>query len=136
MELGGLGESLMVSAYGMLKLLEIGVTVVGDDYDPLCGLNRELKFIAGNNILEAFHLIVMHKEDISSLIESEDWDNFDSVITESGSFPMLRRVSVEIWWRKVSRRDLEDQEDILTKDIFPRLAERNAVQFLFHSQTL
>lgn len=79
---------------------------------------------------------MMHKEDISSLIESEDWDNFDSVMTESGSFPMLRRVSVEIWWREVSRRDLEDQEDILTKDIFPRLVERNAVQFLLHYQTL
>ena len=96
LELTGLGASLAINAYRTLKSLEISVTVVGDDHDPLCGLNRELRFIAGNNILEELDLDVALQQDVSCRIESEDWSTFDSVLTESGAFPMLRRVLVEV----------------------------------------
>ena len=133
MDLGGLSECLKVNAYRTLKLLNIGITVVGDEYDPLCVFNRELRFIAGNNILESVYLTLRHQEDVSSRIESEDWSNFDSVLTESGAFPMLRLVSVEIWWREVSR-NLSDQENNLTAAKFPRLVESSAVFFDFFSE--
>ena len=54
--MAGLGASLAINGYRTLKLLEFGVTVLGDDYDFLHGFNRELRFIAGNNILEALRL--------------------------------------------------------------------------------
>ena len=50
--LAGLGASLAINAYRTFKLLEFNVTFLGDDYDLLRGFNRELIFIAGNNIFE------------------------------------------------------------------------------------
>ena len=97
-QLAGLGASLAINAYRTLKLLELGITIVGDNYDPLCGLSRELRFIAGINILEELQLEVMVPNNFSYLNGSEDCSVFDSVLTESGAFPMLHRVSVEIWW--------------------------------------
>jgi hypothetical protein len=91
--LAGLGASLAINAYRTLKSLELSITVrVGDDYDPLCGLSRELRFIAGNNILEELELDVVVQADASCRTDSEDWSAFDSVLTESGAFPMLHRV--------------------------------------------
>ena len=130
LELTGLGASLAINAYRTLKSLEITVTVVGDDHDPLCGLNRELRFIAGNNILEELDLDVALQQDVSCRIESEDWSTFDSVLTESDAFPMLRRVSVGIWWYQVFR-DLSEQVEGLKEDKFPRLVESKAVEFNF-----
>ena len=95
--LAGLGASLAINAYRTLKLLEFCVTVLGDDYNLLCGLNRELGFIAGNNILEVLGLYLVIEDDASCQNDSEDWSALDSVLTESGAFPMLHRVSVEIY---------------------------------------
>ena len=45
-----------------------------DDHDPLCGLNRELKFLAGKNILEELELnvTVQVQEDASCRTRSEE----------------------------------------------------------------
>jgi hypothetical protein len=132
----GLGASLSINAYRTLKFLALGVNVAGNDYDPLCGLNgssRELRFIAGNNILEELALYVLVEDDASGRTESEDWSAFDSVLTESGAFPMLHRVSVVIWWCSASR-NLSEQVSLLEslkEDKFPRLAESKAVEFKF-----
>ena len=64
-ELAGLGASLAINAYRTLKLLALSITVVGDNYDPLCGLSRELRFIAENNILEELELDVVVQADAS-----------------------------------------------------------------------
>ena len=66
---------------------------VGDDYDPLCGLNRELRFISGNNILEELKLYLVVQDDAPCRTESKDWSAFDSVPTESGAFPKLTATS-------------------------------------------
>ena len=129
--LAGLGASLAINAHRMLKLLELGIRV-GDDYDPLCGLSRELRFIAGNNILEHLALDVVIPNNYSYPNDPEDWSVFDSVLTESGAFPMLHRVSVDISWH--SGRDLIEQDamlEILKEDKFPRLVESKEVQFNF-----
>ena len=133
MRLAGLGVSLAINAYRTLKLLSLSVIVIGDNYDPLCGLNHELKYIAGNNILEELELDVVVQVGVSHLTESEDWSAFDSVLTESDAFPMLHQVSVEIWWYS-TRRDLSEQDPMLEslkEDRFPRLVESKAVQFNF-----
>ena len=133
LELAGLGASLAINAYRTLKILEIGVTVVGDDHDPLCGLNRELRFIAGNNILEDLRLDVTLQQDVLCRTETEDWSAFDSMLTESGAFPMLRLVSVRIWWYSVFR-NLSGQVESLQEDKFPQLVESKAVDFDFLSE--
>ena len=128
LEMTGLGANLAVNAYRTLKVLQVGITVVGDDHDPLCGLNRELRFIAGNNILEELELDVMLQQDVSCRTDTEDWSAFDSVLTESGAFPMLHQVSVRFWWYSVFR-DLSEQIESLNENKFPRLVESKAVEF-------
>ena len=87
-----LGASLVINAYWMLKVLELNITVTGDNHHPLCGLSHELRFITGNNILEELQLDVMVSNSSSYLTESEDWSAFNSVLAESTVFPMLFRL--------------------------------------------
>ena len=133
LELAGLGASLAMNAYRTLKILEIGVTVVGDDHDPLCGLNRELRFIAGNNILEQLKLSVVVLDYASCRADSEDWSAFASVLTESGAFPMLRRVLVEVLWNYIyGDEDYDHVLESFKEDKFPQLDESKAVEFNFY----
>ena len=132
--LAGLGASLAINAHQMPKILEISIRV-GDDYDPLCGLSRELRFIAGNNILEDLRLDVVIPNSYSYPNDTEDWSDFDSVLTESGSFPRLYRVWLDILWH--SGRDLIEQDamlETLTEDKFPRLVESKEIQFNFRAE--
>jgi hypothetical protein len=118
--------------------LAFNIAVLGDDYDPLCGLSRELRFIAGNNILKELNLNVIVQEGASCRTDSEDWSAFDSVLTESGAFPMLHRVSVKIGWY-IADRELSEQEAILEslkEDKFPRLMESKALKFNFSALKL
>ena len=134
-ELTGLGESLAINAYRTLKFLELGISVVGDDYAPLCGLNRELGFISGNNILEELALDVVVR-DASSQTESEDWSTFDAMLTKSDAFPILHRVSVGIWWDSVGRDQVNQVAMLkrLKEEKFSRLAKSKAVEFNFSAQ--
>ena len=136
-ELTGLAGSLAINANRTLKVLELSIPVIGDQYDPLCGLSRELEYIAGNNILEELVLHVVVRDDACKT-RSEDWSAFDSVLTKSDAFPILHRVSVEIWWHTACK-DLEDYDTVLksleeVKSKFPRLVESEAVEFKFSSK--
>ena len=129
----GLGASLAINAYRTLKLLKLNIAVGGDSYEPLYGLSRELRIIAGKNILETLELFVLVEDDASFQIMSEEPSAFDSVLTESGAFPMLHRVSVAIWWFSESR-NLDGMNVVmqsLKKDKFSRLLESKAVEFKF-----
>ena len=133
LKLAGLGASLAINAYRMLKLLELSIK---EDYysvsDRLCGLSRELRFIARNNVLEELKLDVVVDSNASWLTESEDWSAFDSVLTESGAFPMLHRVSVKIWWCTTISGNPDDCHAMLEslKEVkFSRLVESKAVEF-------
>ena len=131
-DLTGLGASLAINAYRTLKILELSLTVVGDDYDPLCGFDRELRFIAGNNILEVLKLYLVVRDDATCRTESEDWSSFDSVLTESDAFPMLHQALINICWGPTSRFPSElAMLEILLGDKFPRLMESKAVEFKF-----
>ena len=133
-DLGGLGASLAINAHQTLKILALNINVVGDNYDPLCGLSRELRFIAENNVLEMLELDVVVQADTPCRTESEDWPAFDSVLTESGAFPRLGRVSVVIWWYSNGRVGDDLDEDLLgslKEDKFPRLVESKTVEFKF-----
>jgi hypothetical protein len=134
--LAGLGASLAINAYKALEFLALTITVVGNDCDPLRGLSRELRFIAGNNILEELELDVMVQEGALRRTDSEDWSAFDSVLTASGAFPMLHRVSVKIGWY-ITEREKSEQDAIfesLKEDKFPRLVESKAVKFNFFAE--
>ena len=136
--LTGLGASLAINSYRTLKFLYLSITVEGFDCDLLCGLSRELRFIVGNNILEEVILNVVVEDDDSFETESEDWSAFDSVLTESGAFPMLHRVSVEIYWfSAIMGFNLDELSFVIEslKDKFPRLVESKAVEFNFISKT-
>jgi hypothetical protein len=129
--LARLGASLAINAHQTLKLLALRIVV---EDNPLCGLGRELRFIAGNNILEVLELDLTVDAVNSCRTESEDWSTFDSVLTESGAFPMLHRVSVEIWWNSYDTDYVGDEDSIwksFKKEKFPRLAESKAVEFNF-----
>ena len=131
--LTGLGASLAVNAYRTIKTLEFGVTVLGEEYGLLCGFNRELRFIAGNNILEVFRLYVDIVDETLFQTESEDWSALDLVLTESGAFPKLHRVLVEIsWWSEdmgISER--EAFLESLKEDKLSRLMKSKAVKLDF-----
>jgi hypothetical protein len=129
----GLGSSLAINSYRTLKFLGFSITVVGEAHDPLCGLSPELRLIAGNNVLEEFELVLI---DASCRTESKDWSVFDSVLTESGAFPMLRRVSVEVRWYLLFRDPIEQGAvlESLKEDKFPRLVENEAVEFNFSAE--
>ena len=131
LKLAGLGANLAKYSYRTLKFLELYVTVVGDDHDPLCGLNGELRHIAGNNVLEELEPNVVVQQDVPCRTESDDWSAFDSVLTEPGAFPMLHRVLVEFWWNS-ARRDQSAVGTLfesLKEDRFPRLVESKVVKF-------
>ena len=131
--LAGLGASLAINAYRTLKLLKLDFAVGGDSYDPLCSLSCELRFIAGRNILEMLELSVLVEDDASFQVMADNPSAFDSVLTESGAFPMLHRVSVEIWWYPKCM-DLDSRTVAmggLREDKFPRLVESKAVEFNF-----
>ena len=136
LDLAGLGASLAINAYRTIKSLEFGVTVLEDDHDLLCGFNRELKFIAGNNILEKLRLYLEIEDETAFKTESEDWSTLDSVLTESRAFPMLHQVSVEIsWWSE--SMDISEREamlESLKKDKFSRLMKSKAVKFDFSAK--
>ena len=136
MGLAGLGASLAINAYRTLKLLRLSIVVGGDSYEPLCGLSRELRFIAGKNILERLELFMMVEDDASFQIMSEEPSAFDSVLTESHAFPMLHRVEVAIWWYSESM-DLNGMSPVmenLKKNKFSRLVESKAVEFNFNTR--
>ena len=132
MRLAGLGASLAINAYRTLNFLELFIVIKGDDCDFLCGLNRELRFIVGNNILEELKLYVFFEDDTSFQNESEDWSVFDSVLTKSGAFPMLHRVSVVICWG-MHLDGLNLLIESLKEDKFRRLVESKSVEFNFSS---
>jgi hypothetical protein len=134
--LEGLGASLAINSYRTLKFLALSTTVVEEDHDPLCGLCPELRLIAGNNVLEELELTVLVRIDTSCQPESEDWPAFDSVLTESGAFPMLHRVSVKIRWLLKLRNPIEQNAvlESLMGDKFPQLVEREAVVFNFSTE--
>ena len=131
--LAGLGASLAINAYRTLKLLEFGVTVLEDNYDFLREFNRELRFIAGNNILEALRLYFDIEDKTSSQTESEGWAALDSILTESGTFSMLHRVSVDIsWWSgSMDSSERDAMLESLKQDKFPRLMKSKAVKLHF-----
>jgi len=133
LKLAGLGASLAINAYRTLKLLQVGVTVVGDYHDPLCGLNLELRVFAGNNILEELDLDVVVKTDVPCRTDSKDWRTFDSVLTESGAFPALRRVFVRFYWYTTDMLN-QDRVESLKEDKFPRLVESKTVEFTFYAE--
>ena len=146
--LTGLGASLAIDSYQTLRFLHVTIMVDEKENgcDPLCGLSCELRFITGNNILEELELFVVIDDDVSFKSESEDWSDFDSVLTESGAFPMLHRVSVQIAWcsdlidvmnllMESFKVDLMNfLNESLKKDKFPRLVERKAVEFNFRTK--
>ncbi|KIM37822.1 hypothetical protein M413DRAFT_30730 [Hebeloma cylindrosporum] len=129
-EVTGLGASLAINAYRTLKFLELSVDIVADDYDPLCGLTHELRLLSGNNIVEQFELLVVVRGGVSCRNESEDWSTFDSLLTESGVFPVLHRVLVNIlWFSECQIMDDHDRWENLKEDKFPRLMESKALEF-------
>ena len=128
--LAGLGASLAINSYRTLKFLNLSIIVEGDDCNPLCGLSSELRFITGNNILEELKLYLAVAE--YDQTKSEDWSAFDSVLTDSGAFPILHRVSVEMSSWLVPWTDWDGMNlyiESFKKNKFPRLVESKAVEF-------
>ena len=135
LELAGLGESLAINASRTLTSLGLGIRNIDDHDDPLCGFSRELGFIAGNNVLEELRLDmwcygaslypVSHDSDLCSA--------FDSMLTDSGAFPVLRRVSVKFGWflKHWSENEKDAVFEGLKENNFPRLVESEAVEFNF-----
>ena len=143
LELAGLGACLAINAYRTLKSLYFDITVEEDDFDPLCDLSRELRFIAGKNILEMLELELFVRLEIEDIEDnasfqtvSEEWSAFDSILTESGAFPMLHQVSVAIWWETMDLDEMNLFMETLKKDKFPRLVKSKAVEFNFSSSNL
>ncbi|KIM42085.1 hypothetical protein M413DRAFT_445248 [Hebeloma cylindrosporum] len=131
--LTGIGATLAINAYHTLESLEVYLDIEGDDYDPLCGLSHELKFLTGKNVLKELKLDVMiSNPERPCRTDSEDWSALDSVLTESGAFPMLRQVSINISW--FSMCGIEVPFEQLKEDKFPRLMESKVVQFRLSAQ--
>ena len=135
--MAGLGESLAINASRTLRSLGLSTGIIfpdEDHLDPLGGLSRELGFIAGNNILEELQLVIWFNDASSCLTHSsfELWSAFDSMLTDSDAFPVLRRVSVKFRWFLKYWSELENDALLISlkENKFSRLVESKAVEFI------
>ncbi|PPQ73912.1 hypothetical protein CVT26_006660 [Gymnopilus dilepis] len=133
--LAGLGASLKANSCWTLNSATFRIMVEGDDYDPLCGLSIELRTLSGINVLEELRLFIDVQTDAPCRTQSDDWADFDAVLTGPG-FSSLRRVSVEIEWASVGRNKLEVENALksLTPERFPRLSQSVTIMFEFSAQ--
>ena len=81
-------------------------------------------------------------EDASSsyLTHFELWSAFDSMLTNSVAFPVLRRVSVELRWFSKYPNLSGSEHDAILKSLkenkFPRLVKSKAVEFIFSASEI
>ena len=110
--------------------------MVGAHRDPLCGLPLMLRRLSENNVLEKLKVIVLVETDEPCRTDSDDWPDFDAVLTAQGAFPMLRKVSVDLIWTSFDRSEQEVEELLgnLTQDHFPRLLESPTIWFQFNEE--
>ena len=139
--MAGLGESLAINAYRTLTSLGLYTTISTLDnyhHDPLCGLRRELGFIAGDNILEELQLDMWFNDASLYLTHFEIWSAFDSMLTDSGAFPVLRRVSVKFRWfsKYWSKPEKDGILESLKENKFSQLVESEAVEFNFSASEI
>lgn len=136
MELFGLGSSLVANAYRTLNSLTFKVTVPPGYDDPLYGFIPELQQIAGNNVLEELHIVVLVGAEDPYIAELDDWPDLDVALTRQGAFPMLRRVAINLVWytHDLDEDEIEDLLNKLTEDQFPHLVKSPTVQFKFYEQ--
>ena len=95
-----------------------------------------LRRLSENNVLEKLKVIVLVETDEPCRTDSDDWPDFDAVLTAQGAFPMLRKVSVDLIWTSFDRSEQEVEELLgnLTQDHFPRLLESPTIWFQFNEE--
>ena len=96
-----------------LTRMELVITEVEEDDDPLAGLYDELAEIAGKNKLESLEIEidVYRDEDCPT---GDEWGRLEKVLLKPG-WPMLKRVSVAILLSSYNRQPLKENTDALKK---------------------
>jgi hypothetical protein len=96
-----------------LTRMELVITEVEEDDDPLAGLCDELAKIAGNNKLESleFEIDIQRDKDCPT---GDEWGRLEKVLLKPG-WPMLKHVSVAILFSSYNRQPLSENTDAIKK---------------------
>lgn len=106
----------------------------------LWGLDSVLQDLAGRNVLEWIDLfiVITTEEGTHQFMDFGDLLSLDTILTEPGAFPKLRRVGIELRWDLYELEDYpEDEEDEyvdngrVTQEHFTRLCNCPGVAFSF-----
>lgn len=99
---------------------------------PLRGLNHALQDIAGNNALEELQVKMIVESSDGCFVYSDDFPNLDTILTEAGAFPKLRRVTIGVEWYPVTKTYSSPDfgpPDQLERDQFPQLCGSPTINF-------
>lgn len=99
LSLKSIGLSLKANTRPTLKSIVL-YSEVGQwqKFNPLRGLDHALQEIAGRNVLVELQVVIVVESFDGCDTDSGDFPNLDTVLTEAGAFPKLRRVSLEVAW--------------------------------------
>ncbi|KDR80326.1 hypothetical protein GALMADRAFT_1191116 [Galerina marginata CBS 339.88] len=135
-----LASNLNRSSLGTLKFVELGVYLKSrEDDDPYSRITNGLEKIAGKNVLETLTIHVQAPTLLQCLGPSRNnWSQFDQLLSQSHSFPFLRRVDVKISLSNMyfnSPRAKSKLEDT-GREHFKRLNNNPRLQFSFELSQL
>ena len=132
LSLKSVGSSLRANTRQTLKTIVLHSEVDYMNIRPLRGLDHALQDIAGNNVLEELQVIMFVESSDGCFVDSDDFPNLDTILTEAGAFPKLRRVAVGVEWDPITKTYSSPDfgpPDQLERDQFPQLCGSPTIKF-------
>ena len=98
LSLKSIGLSLKANTRPTLKSIVLYSEVGWQNFNPLRGLDHALQEISGRNVLVELQVVILVESTDGCYMDSGDFPNLDTALSEAGAFPKLRRVSLEVAW--------------------------------------
>lgn len=131
--LGSFASSLTAGSVKTLKTVKLLPMLETREDDPYLNFAQELEQIAGKCVLETLIVHIDIDTDCRCTTDASQWSQLDLVLSQSDSFPRLRRVEVKIaiwhWSRDYS--EFQAQLEDIGRECFPWLRDNKAVEFDF-----
>ena len=98
LSLKSIGLSLKANTRPTLKSIVLYSEVGWQNFNPLRGLDHALQEISGRNVLVELQVVILVESTDGCYMDSGDFPNLGTVLTEAGAFPKLCQVSLEVAW--------------------------------------
>ena len=134
MSLASLGSSLAANTPPTLQSIVLHTKASYKDWLPLRGLDHALQDIAGRNALVELKVLIKVLINSERYTPSGDFPNLDRVLTENGSFPELRQVTIELTrdYRHMGQYYDLWPPDNSAQEQFPRLCSSPTIDFTYN----